>query len=190
MQSLYRPALEIGLTFDPRQSRLDIAGKGAGGSRVFEAVAKAFSLQALGIVDVEQVDREEWRFERFMSFTVKLPRPPKPFATVAVREIAFRRASDTAGKARFRAEAGRTAYDRIRDFGIKEANLFGELIGQVELEFKELPSAPDTEAERVGLTLSWPNRRSFKNALPEHMSVLDAWLRVELVPWSIQHGRS
>lgn len=176
VQRLYRPAIDIGITFDPATGTLDIAGKSVGGSQVFEVIAQKFARIALKSDDVQRVKRQEWNLTQFMTAKPELPAPPAPFARVRVMAIGLRRPSQFGGKAEFTAGSVGDAYDRMRNFNIGETQLRQEQVSHVQLELTSLPTTDETPAESGIVVLRWPNSRAFTNLTHEQKIAVEAWL--------------
>lgn len=173
---LYKPANDLGITFDPDTGLLDVAGKGLGGGGVFDEVARVFGAEALNATVPQRVEREDWPLNVFRAMDPELP-PPPGFSSVTVREIEFRNASDRSRKASFSGSESAAAYERMRQLGIGQAALDIELVGRVTLDFTGIAEECDTDPDIVKVVLSWPNGLTVTNASRVQREAIEDWLR-------------
>jgi hypothetical protein len=173
---LHRGAKEVAIDYDPRTGRLDIAGKGIGGAKIFAKISEEFRLKAVTGAELTQIRREEWPLHMFLTADPLLA-PPDGFATVRVTELTYRSERPSGGTVIIRAGEGQPAYERGCEIGISASRLSFEKIQAVILTLEALPAREDDLGREVRVTLSWPNICSFVGATLSDRRVIDAWLK-------------
>jgi hypothetical protein len=173
---LHRAAREVAIDYDPGTGRLDIAGKGIGGAKIFADISEEFRLKAVAGAELTKIRRKEWPLHMFLGEVPSLA-PPDGFSKVCVSELVFRSERQSGGKVIVRAGEDQSAYDRMREIGIHASRLLFERVQAATLTLETLPEHEDNPGREVRLTLSWPNACSFVGATVYDRRVIDAWLK-------------
>ena len=173
---LHRAAREVAIDYDPGTGRLDIAGKGIGGAKIFADISEEFRLKAIAGAELTKIRRKEWPLHMFLGEAPSLA-PPDGFSKVCVSELVFRSERQSGGKVIVRAGEDQSAYDRMREIGIHASRLLFERVQAATLTLETLSERQDDSGREVRLTLSWPNACSFVGATLYDRRVIDAWLK-------------
>jgi hypothetical protein len=172
---LRREAREMAIDYNAATGRLDVTGKGVGGTEVLREVAEEFRAQAVSDASLTALKRPTWPMGAFLSNVPPPLQPPEGFALVHVSEIALRSQRQNGATAVFRGPHGGTAYDRLRELGIDLAHTAFESISSATLTLDALPD--DVGLTRpVRVTLRLPNALSFDGAGVRDRREIKAWL--------------
>ena len=174
---LRREAREMAIDYNAATGRLDVTGKGVGGTEVLRLVAEEFRAQAVSDASLTALKRATWPLEVFLSSAPPRLQPPEGFAFVHVSEIVLRSQRQKGGTAVFRGPHGGSAYDRLREFGIDLAQTPFESVSSATLTLDALPAAEADEPIRpVRVTLRRPNALAFDGAGLRDRREIKAWL--------------
>jgi hypothetical protein len=173
---LRRQAKEMAIDYNAATGRLDVTGKGVGGSRVLSAIANEFRILALADSSLTALERSEWSLDMFLCSKPPHLAPPDGFSSVRVTEIILRSQRQYGAKTVFRGPDGGSAYDRLAEHGLNLAKLSFEWVSSATLALNVLPETDDEESRSVEVTLGWPNTLSFDGAGLEDRRQIRAWL--------------
>lgn len=182
---LRREARELALEYDARTGRLEIAGKGLGGSKVFRDIAEAFCSRALGDTDYRVVHRQEWELQHFLAEEPPILHPPEGFARARIAEIVAFSPSDPGSKLVIRAGRDQEMADRFRQLGLRPQRLVESVYG-VTLTLEAFPEAEEKRGREVRVTLRRPNSKSFDGTTYNDERNIKRWLQSEAFQRPIQ----
>ncbi len=174
---LRREAREMAIDYNPANGRLDVTGKGVGGSKVLQRIAQQFRVHAVAGASMTELERPEWSLDFFLRDATPSLSPPEGFSSVRVSEIALCSQRNPAGSAVFRGSKTGSAYERMAQMGVKADQLSFEMVRSVTLTFEVVPEDMDQPERLARVTLSWPNATSFDGASVEERRVIETWLK-------------
>ncbi|MGD9829980.1 MAG: hypothetical protein AB7E70_07910 [Hyphomicrobiaceae bacterium] len=170
-----REAKELSIDYNPRTGVIDVVGKGVGGGKVLQDIALAFSREALAGAEIELIKRKQWQLERFIDEHPPLLSPPEGFRSVRVVEIASHSQRRAGAKAVFRSGVGQSAYDRMKELGVRSEGLLAENVGSVTLAFEKISDDPERPPREIRATLKLPNALSYEGASSQDKQVISDW---------------
>lgn len=177
MPAVRREAKEMAIEYDPESGTLGVAGRGVGGGKVFEKVAEAFRRHALADAALTKLSNPEWPLNAFLRSDIQLPSPPEGYATVRVTSLLLRSSHQRGGRALFTAGNEETAYDRIRQLGIRSASIQTEWASSVTLTLEEMPRQEGNRPRELSVTLKWPRDLTYDGATVRDRKIIEAWLQ-------------
>ena len=175
---LRREAKEVSISYNPSKQRLDVSGRGIGGSKMLEKIAQVFEARAIKEIPFEKITRVDWDLEKLLDDEPPVLTAPPGFSAIIVRSLSIRNQSKTGAQAMFRGEGQQSAYDRMAQLGVKATSLAFEMVKSVTLEFKS-SATDDVPARRIRMTLNWPNSVSFDGATTQEQDVLNRWAQAQ-----------
>jgi hypothetical protein len=173
---LHREAREVAIDYDPRSGRLDVAGKGIGGFKIFERLAKAFSKTVLTNTEVISVTRPEWDLVAFIEGVPRGLVPPEGFSSCRVTGLALVSLSNAERRMTIRAGKGEDIYHYMRIIGFRLHELHDQTIQAITITLIAGPRSIDEDPRDVRVTLTWPNARSFESASLRDQTLVEPWL--------------
>ena len=176
---LRRDAKEVSISYNPSKQRLDVAGRGIGGSKMLEQIAHVFEARAIKEVPFEKITRVDWDLEQFLGDEPPMLTAPQGFSSMVVRSLSTRNRSKKGAQAMFRGEGEQTAYDRMAQLGVKPSSLAFERVKSVTLELKS-SATDDAPSRPIRMALNWPNSVSFDGATTQEQDVLNGWAQAQL----------
>jgi hypothetical protein len=174
---LRREAKEIAIDYNPRTGQLEIAGKGIGGSKVFQRLAESFGATALQGTELSGITREEWQLQQFAHGHPADLLPPPGYSLVWVTEMVLYSTQAAGGKLIVRAGQGQDVYARLDELGISKSKLCLETLYAVTLTLEAPPQAENEDGREVCVALTRPNSRSFDGASIRDRKAIEAWLK-------------
>jgi hypothetical protein len=171
-----REAREVAIDYNPKSGRLDIAGRGIGGFRVFDRVARAFCQTALSDAEFVAVTRPEWNLAPFLNGVPSGLTPPASFSTFRITEIATTSVGGAGGQLVLRAPKGIDIYEHAKELGICLIELPPQYVRSIAITLTAVPTPKDTEPREFQISLAWPNGRSFDGATFQDQMIVEPWL--------------
>jgi hypothetical protein len=182
---LRREARELALEYDAQTGRLEIAGKGLGGSKVFRDIADAFCMQALGDADYRAVQRQEWELQDFLADEQPILHPPEGFARARITEIVTWSRDDPGSKLVIRTGRDQEMVDRFRQLHLRAQWLVESVYG-ITITLEAFPESDEKRGREVRVTLRRPNSQSFDGATYNDERNIKRWLQGEAFQRSTQ----
>jgi hypothetical protein len=182
---LRREARELALEYDAETGRLEIAGKGLGGSKVFRDIAEAFCSQALGDAEYRAVQRQEWELQHFLAAEPPILDPPAGFARARIAEIVAFYPGNPGSKLVIRAGRDQDMADRFRQLRLRPEWLMESVYG-ITITLEAFPEAEEKLGREVRVTLRRPNSQSFDGATYNDERNIKRWLQSEAFQRPIQ----
>ena len=174
---LRREAKEIAIDYNTGTGRLEIAGKGIGGSKIFQRLAESFGATALQGTELSEVTHEEWQLRQFVRGHPADLSPPPGYSVVRVTEMVLHSTQTAGGKLIVRAGQGQDVYARLGELGISADRLCLETLYAATFSLEEPSQAENEDGREVRVTLSRPNARSFESASIRDRKAIEAWLK-------------
>jgi hypothetical protein len=174
---LRREAKEIAIDYNPRTGQLEIAGKGIGGSKVFQRLAESFGATALQGTELSEITREEWQLRQFLRGHPADLLPPPGYTVVRVTEMVLYSTQAAGGKLIVRAGQGQDVYARLHELGISKSKLCLETLYAVTFTLEAPPQVENEDGREVRVALTRPNSRSFDGASIRDRKAIEAWLK-------------
>ena len=171
-----REAREVAIDYNPKSGRLDIAGKGIGGFRVIDKVARAFCQTALSDAEFVAVTRPEWNLAPFLDSVPSGLATPAGFSTFRITEIATTSVGGAGSQLVLRAPKGIDIYEHAKQLGICLIELSPQYVRSIAITLTAVPTPKDTESREVQISLAWPNGRSFDGASFQDQMIVEPWL--------------
>jgi len=172
---LRREARELALSYEAASGRLDVAGKGLGGAKVFHDIAQAFCSYALDGADFQIITRNEWQLGQFMGPNPPSLEPPEGFSRARITEIITFNLSSPGSQFVARAGFDQDAYDRLEELGIDTRRLL-ETVGSITVTLEAYPVHGEERGRDVRVILKWPNKLSLDGATIDDKRVIERWL--------------
>jgi len=172
---LRREARELALSYDAASGRLDVAGKGLGGAKVFHDIAQAFCSYALDGADFQIITRNEWQLSQFIERDRPSLEPPEGFSRARITEIMTFNLNSPGSQFVARAGLDQDAYDRLRELGIDSRHLL-ETVSGITITLEAPPAQGENRGRDVRAILKWPNKLSLDGTTIEEKRVIERWL--------------
>jgi hypothetical protein len=172
---LRREARELALSYDAASGRLDVAGKGLGGAKVFHDIAQAFCSYALDGADFQIITRNEWQLSQFIERDRPSLEPPEGFSRARITEIMTFNLNSPGSQFVARAGFDQDGYDRLRELGTDICYLL-ETVGGITITLEAPPAQGENRGRDVRAILKWPNKLSLDGATIEEKRVIERWL--------------
>ncbi len=172
---LRREARELALSYDAASGRLDVAGKGLGGAKVFHDIAQAFCSYALDGAEFQIITRNEWQLGQFMGPNPPSLDPPEGFSVARITEIITFNLSSPGSQFVARAGFDQDAYDRLEELGMDTHRLL-ETVGRITVTLEAYPVHGEERGRDVRVILKWPNKLSLDGATIDDKRVIERWL--------------
>lgn len=173
---LRREVREVAIDYNPKSGRLDIAGKGIGGFRVIEKVARAFCKTALADAEFVFVTRPEWNLAPFLNGVPSGLGPPASFSNLRITEIATTSIGAAGDQLVLRAPKGVDIYEHSKELGICLTELPPQYVRSIVITMTAVPTPNESEPREVQISLAWPNARSFDGVTIQDQMIVEPWL--------------
>ncbi len=175
---IHREAKEIAIDFSPSRNELQVAGKGVGGAKMLQKLARAFAKAGFPNSEVVEIKRRHWNLTQFVGGHPSWFAPPKAYASAVVTELRTFSDCGSKGKLQVMSSDGAPVYDRLRQLGLSFDVLAHETVAAVTISLNRHAELTESKPRTVRLTLTWPNARCIEGDSTSDRTEIEIWLKL------------